>query len=58
MLLLVYHAFIKVIRIVATDAARTFIDESTFDVPIYNDVDEWNMWKKRGDPVLHIGWFL
>lgn len=47
--------FIKVIRVVATDAARTFIDESAFDVPIYNDVDEWNMWKKRGDPVLHIG---
>uniref|UniRef100_A0A1I8EUE0 Flavoprotein n=2 Tax=Wuchereria bancrofti TaxID=6293 RepID=A0A1I8EUE0_WUCBA len=43
-----------VIRIVATDAARTFIDESGFDIPIYNDMDEWNMWKKRGDPVLHI----
>lgn len=43
-----------VIRIVATDAARTFIDESAFDVPVYNDMDEWNMWKKRGDPVLHI----
>ncbi|EFO26236.1 hypothetical protein LOAG_02248 [Loa loa] len=43
-----------VIRIVATDAARTFIDESAFDVPIYNELDEWNMWKKRGDPILHI----
>ncbi|OZC07225.1 hypothetical protein X798_05804, partial [Onchocerca flexuosa] len=43
-----------VIRVVATDAARTFIDESTFEVPIYNDLDEWSMWKKRGDPVLHI----
>ncbi|VDM96356.1 unnamed protein product [Thelazia callipaeda] len=43
-----------VIRVVATDAARVFIDESTFEVPIYSDMDEWNMWKKRGDPILHI----
>uniref|UniRef100_A0A183DSS0 Flavoprotein domain-containing protein n=1 Tax=Gongylonema pulchrum TaxID=637853 RepID=A0A183DSS0_9BILA len=44
-----------VIRVVATEAARAFIDESAFEIPIYNDLDEWNMWKKRGDPVLHIG---
>lgn len=24
------------------------------DVPILTDADEWNAWKQRGDPVLHI----
>lgn len=24
------------------------------DIPILTDSDEWNAWKQRGDPVLHI----
>lgn len=49
---------LKVIRVVATEAARAFIDEFAFEMPVYTDLDEWSMWKKRGDPVLHIGKFF
>lgn len=24
------------------------------NIKIYRDQDEWDMWKNRGDPVLHI----
>ncbi|KAL5287078.1 PPCDC family protein [Megaselia abdita] len=45
-----------VIKIVVTDRAKHFFDSK--DIPlgiqIFNDDDEWKMWKKRGDPVLHI----
>uniref|UniRef100_T1GMG5 Flavoprotein domain-containing protein n=1 Tax=Megaselia scalaris TaxID=36166 RepID=T1GMG5_MEGSC len=45
-----------VIKIVVTDRAKHFFDSK--DIPlgiqIFNDEDEWKMWKKRGDPVLHI----
>lgn len=43
-----------VIRIVTTEAAKHFIVEEELSQPAYDDNDEWNMWKKRGDPVLHI----
>ena len=29
-------------------------DENDVILQYYSDVDEWNMWQKRGDPVLHI----
>ena len=31
------------------------INDNTLNHPIlYTDLDEWNAWTKRGDPVLHI----
>ncbi|XP_055372328.1 phosphopantothenoylcysteine decarboxylase [Condylostylus longicornis] len=45
-----------VIKIVVTERAKHFFDSK--DIPlgvqIFNDEDEWKMWSKRGDPVLHI----
>uniref|UniRef100_A0A0N5AXF6 Flavoprotein domain-containing protein n=1 Tax=Syphacia muris TaxID=451379 RepID=A0A0N5AXF6_9BILA len=46
-----------VIKVMATAAAKHFIDYSTLPIPVYDDEDEWNMWKKRNDPVLHIELF-
>ncbi|VDM44585.1 unnamed protein product [Toxocara canis] len=43
-----------VIRVLATKAAKHFISENELGQPVYDDSDEWNMWKKRGDPILHI----
>lgn len=44
------------IRIIVTNRAQHFY--SAKDIPssftIYTDDNEWNMWSKRGDPVLHI----
>ncbi|CDW58362.1 phosphopantothenoylcysteine decarboxylase [Trichuris trichiura] len=42
------------IRIVATEKSLTFFDSSLLNVPIYRDSDEWNCWKRIGDPVIHI----
>lgn len=42
----------------ATAAAKHFIDYESLQQPVYDDSDEWSMWKKRGDPVLHIGLLL
>jgi len=44
------------IKIIITENAKHFVDIDTIstDVPILTDTDEWNAWKKRGDPVLHI----
>lgn len=45
-----------VIKIIVTERAKHFFDSK--DIPlgiqIFNDEDEWKMWNKRGDPVLHI----
>ncbi|VDD94984.1 unnamed protein product, partial [Enterobius vermicularis] len=43
-----------VIHVMATAAAKHFIDYESLQQPVYDDSDEWSMWKKRGDPVLHI----
>ncbi|VDK42886.1 unnamed protein product [Anisakis simplex] len=43
-----------VIRLMSTESAKYFISEEDVGQPIYDDADEWNMWKKRGDPILHI----
>uniref|UniRef100_F1L301 Phosphopantothenoylcysteine decarboxylase n=1 Tax=Ascaris suum TaxID=6253 RepID=F1L301_ASCSU len=42
------------IRIVVTENAVRFIDENVFDQIIYQDEDEWDLWKKQGDPLLHL----
>lgn len=43
-------------RVVVTEHAKHFFttDEIDDSVEIYSDVNEWSMWSKRGDPVLHI----
>lgn len=38
-----------------TENAVRFIDENVFDQIIYQDEDEWDLWKKQGDPLLHLG---
>ncbi|CAD5225115.1 unnamed protein product [Bursaphelenchus okinawaensis] len=46
-----------VIKVVTTSAALNFFDPNKLEsegVIVYEDSDEWNMFKKRGDPVLHI----
>lgn len=44
------------LKVVTTQSALNFFDPKEMgDVTVYEDRDEWNMWKKRGDPVLHIG---
>lgn len=44
------------LKVCLTEHAQHFIDKSSLpeSVPVYVDVDEWNSWKNRGDPVLHI----
>lgn len=42
------------VRVVTTDHATHFYDISEVPVCVYRDKDEWEMWTKRSDPVLHI----
>ncbi|CAI9102868.1 OLC1v1001223C1 [Oldenlandia corymbosa var. corymbosa] len=44
------------VKAVATKAAMHFIDKKALpkDVTLYTDGDEWSMWNKIGDSVLHI----
>ncbi|KAM7345712.1 phosphopantothenoylcysteine decarboxylase [Cochliomyia hominivorax] len=44
------------IKVIVTKHAKHFIDNSTIsnDIEILDDQIEWNAWKKRGDPVVHI----
>lgn len=44
------------IRIVVTQRALHFLQPITdFDpITVYTDDDEWEQWKTKGDPVLHI----
>lgn len=47
------------LKIILTDRAKHFLDISSYDslqerLSIFEDKDEWDAWKKRGDPVLHI----
>ncbi|KAL0326294.1 UNVERIFIED_CONTAM: putative phosphopantothenoylcysteine decarboxylase [Sesamum radiatum] len=44
------------VKAVATKASLHFIDRVSVpkDVTLYTDEDEWSMWKKIGDSVLHI----
>ncbi|KAK4726389.1 hypothetical protein R3W88_031306 [Solanum pinnatisectum] len=44
------------VKAVATKASLPFIDAGSFprNVNLYTDDDEWSVWKKVGDSVLHI----
>uniref|UniRef100_A0A1I7XNF8 Glutathione-specific gamma-glutamylcyclotransferase n=1 Tax=Heterorhabditis bacteriophora TaxID=37862 RepID=A0A1I7XNF8_HETBA len=44
------------IKVVATGSAVRLLETQDHDIEetIYEDRDEWSMWRDRGDPVLHI----
>lgn len=44
------------IRIIVTEHAKHFFDVSELpsSVLLYDDNSEWQGWKQRGDPVIHI----
>ncbi|CAB3397847.1 unnamed protein product [Caenorhabditis bovis] len=45
-----------IIKVVATENAFKMLNSQKLEIDelIYLDMDEWNMWRERGDPVLHI----
>ena len=47
------------VKVCCTQASTHFFDKKRLklecnNVEIFGDEDEWNGWKKRGDPILHI----
>ncbi|KAM5243120.1 phosphopantothenoylcysteine decarboxylase isoform 1-T1 [Hipposideros larvatus] len=42
------------VAVVTTERAKHFYSPQDIPVTLYNDTDEWEMWKCRSDPVLHI----
>lgn len=44
--------------LIITEASKHFIDiekiKNDFKIDVYTDQNEWDAWKNRGDPVLHI----
>ncbi|XP_049634403.1 phosphopantothenoylcysteine decarboxylase [Suncus etruscus] len=42
------------VAVVTTERAKHFYSAHDVPVTLYSDADEWEMWKNRGDPVLHI----
>ncbi|KAI8365346.1 phosphopantothenoylcysteine decarboxylase-like protein [Radiomyces spectabilis] len=42
------------VKVVPTEAARFFFKAEDVDADMYTDQQEWEMWKKKTDPVLHI----
>nr|XP_043870398.1 phosphopantothenoylcysteine decarboxylase-like [Solea senegalensis] len=42
------------VRVISTEHAKHFYNPAEVSVKIYTDKDEWEMWKQRSDPVLHI----
>ncbi|KAJ7311173.1 hypothetical protein JRQ81_006780 [Phrynocephalus forsythii] len=42
------------VLVVTTDNAKHFYNPEEIPVTLYADADEWEMWKGRTDPVLHI----
>lgn len=42
------------VRVVTTEHAKHFYNPAEVSVKIYTDKDEWELWTKRSDPVLHI----
>ncbi|XP_052133032.1 phosphopantothenoylcysteine decarboxylase [Frankliniella occidentalis] len=44
------------VRVVSSEHAQHFfsVEELRTCVEVFRDEDEWTMWSKRGDPVLHI----
>ncbi|XP_075391525.1 phosphopantothenoylcysteine decarboxylase [Tenrec ecaudatus] len=42
------------VAVVTTERAKHFYSLQDVHVTLYSDTDEWEMWKCRSDPVLHI----
>ncbi|XP_004594753.1 phosphopantothenoylcysteine decarboxylase isoform X1 [Ochotona princeps] len=42
------------VAVVTTERAKHFYSPQDVAVTLYSDADEWEMWKQRSDPVLHI----
>lgn len=42
------------VAVVTTERAKHFYSPQDIPVTLYSDADEWEMWKSRSDPVLHI----
>ncbi|XP_072138065.1 phosphopantothenoylcysteine decarboxylase [Mobula birostris] len=42
------------VKVVTTEHAKHFYESKDVPAEIYSDLDEWEMWKQRTDPVLHI----
>ncbi|XP_067161668.1 phosphopantothenoylcysteine decarboxylase isoform X5 [Apteryx mantelli] len=42
------------VKVVTTERAKHFYNAQEIPVTLYSDVDEWQLWKGRSDPVLHI----
>ncbi|XP_035755284.1 phosphopantothenoylcysteine decarboxylase isoform X2 [Egretta garzetta] len=47
--------FLKLeVKVVTTERAKHFYNAQEIPVTLYSDEDEWQLWKGRSDPVLHI----
>ncbi|XP_001379746.1 phosphopantothenoylcysteine decarboxylase isoform X1 [Monodelphis domestica] len=42
------------VAVVTTERAKHFYNPCDVPVTLYSDTDEWELWKCRSDPVLHI----
>ncbi|KAM6119455.1 phosphopantothenoylcysteine decarboxylase isoform 1-T2 [Pterocles gutturalis] len=42
------------VKVVTTERAKHFYNAQEIPVILYSDEDEWQLWKGRSDPVLHI----
>ncbi|XP_001231999.1 phosphopantothenoylcysteine decarboxylase isoform X1 [Gallus gallus] len=42
------------VKVVTTERAKHFYNPQEIPVTLYSDEDEWQLWKGRSDPVLHI----
>ncbi|XP_044789174.1 phosphopantothenoylcysteine decarboxylase isoform X6 [Bubalus bubalis] len=42
------------VAVVTTERAKHFYSPQDVPVTLYSDADEWEVWKCRSDPVLHI----
>ncbi|NXW68106.1 COAC decarboxylase, partial [Hirundo rustica] len=42
------------VKVVTTERAKHFYSVQEIPVALYGDEEEWQMWKGRSDPVLHI----
>ncbi|XP_060116117.1 phosphopantothenoylcysteine decarboxylase [Heteronotia binoei] len=42
------------VQVVTTERAKHFYNPQELPVTLYGDADEWQLWKGRTDPILHI----
>lgn len=44
------------IKTICTESAKHFFDKNELpcNISLYDDAVEWESWKNRGDPVIHI----